>query len=99
MVTLSNRHMIQIDSVHLGASSLREWITLLLCIWDLTERLKRRGNINAILLKLVSGIYSHKPDKLFECYEGKDKALKRSWLHLNNTCERVQVLLPPSLGR
>lgn len=52
---------------------------------------EKYGDSEANPLELVQGIYWHKADKLFEacdCKSGK-KSIK---------CDRVQVLLPPSLG-
>lgn len=52
---------------------------------------EKYGDSEANPLELVQGIYWHKADKLFEACDCKSgqKSIK---------CDRVQVLLPPSLG-
>jgi hypothetical protein len=87
----SNRLCVSWSVVPIG----KDYLTA--CISDLLEILKQKGDINTIPIKLASGIYWYKADKLFESCECKDKVLKRSWFYLNNTCDQVQVLLPPSI--
>ncbi|KAH6677360.1 hypothetical protein B0J14DRAFT_636069 [Halenospora varia] len=57
----------------------------------LKEISRKYGNFGFDSLELANGIYWHKPDKLFESCQCKPISKK-------GICDRVQVLLPPSLG-
>ena len=69
------------------------------CTSDLANILAWKGDVDATPMKLASGIYWHKAHKLFEDCECKGEATKRRLFPQRKTCDRVQVLLPPSLGR
>jgi hypothetical protein len=60
---------------------------LVVCTSTLKEICKRHGNHSSKPMELANGIYWHKPDKLFEPCQCKSAS-----------CDRVQVLLPASLG-
>jgi hypothetical protein len=60
---------------------------LVACTSTLKELCRRCGNHNSNPMELANGIYWHKPDKLFESCNCNSKS-----------CDRVQVLLPASLG-
>ena len=60
---------------------------LVACTSTLKEICKRSGNQDGKHMELATGIYWHKPDKLFEDCDCR-----------NISCDRVQVLLPASLG-
>src|SRR6266536_4767958 len=64
---------------------------LVACTETLREICTRYGDCDADPMELAHGIYWHKPDKLFESCECKR-------MSLNGVCDRVQVLLPRSLG-
>ena len=61
-------------------------------ISTLDEICERSGNKVSDPLELAQGIYWHKGAKLFEPCSGCNK---NGW---SATCDRIQVLLPPSLG-
>lgn len=67
---------------------------LAISVSDLEEISKQRGDPDATPIRLVGDICWHKPDKLFESCHCNGKKLKRNFSGLNNTCDRVQVLLP-----
>ncbi|TVY57318.1 hypothetical protein LCER1_G003361 [Lachnellula cervina] len=60
---------------------------LVACIATLREISLKYGDCDSDPLELASGIYWHKPDKLFESCECKRTQMA-------GTCDRVQVLLP-----
>jgi hypothetical protein len=60
---------------------------LVACTSSLKEICRRYGNHDSNPMELANGIYWHKPDKLFESCKCNSKS-----------CDRVQVLLPASLG-
>jgi hypothetical protein len=64
---------------------------LVACTSTLRDICKRQGNHESRPMELASGIYWHKPDKLFEPCDGRESSF-------SGCCDRVQVLLPPSLG-
>ena len=64
---------------------------LVACTSTLAEICRKHGDLDSDPLQLASGIYWHKSDKLFESCECKREDWKVG-------CDRVQVLLPPSLG-
>jgi hypothetical protein len=70
-------------------------------ISDLAEILKKNGKALERSMKLINGIYWHKADKLFESCECEVPPSRKAWklVRSGTTCDRVQVLLPPSLGR
>ncbi|KAF2194583.1 hypothetical protein K469DRAFT_686592 [Zopfia rhizophila CBS 207.26] len=85
----------------------KHWITvpkgqdfLAAHVSDLREMMKRKGDVAATPMKLADGIYWHKAGKLFEPCECERQPLKRALgpLRWPTKCDRVQVLLPPSLG-
>jgi hypothetical protein len=62
------------------------------CTWLLREICDRGGNEDSNPLELFDGIYWHKGGNLFEpCADCHKRTL-------GSQCDRVQVLLPPSLG-
>jgi hypothetical protein len=65
---------------------------LAVCTTTLREICRKNGDTDSIPLELVKGIYWYKADKLFEpCGCKSDRS--------SDTCDRVQVLLPPfSMG-
>jgi hypothetical protein len=67
---------------------------LAVSVSDVEEISKRRGDPEAIPMRLVGDICWHKPDKLAEACHCKVKGLKRKFSGLNSSCDRVQVLLP-----
>lgn len=67
---------------------------LTVSVSDLEEISKNRGNPSASPMELVDDICWYQPDKLFESCNCKGTKLKRNFLGLHNTCDRVQVLLP-----
>ncbi|KUJ09813.1 uncharacterized protein LY89DRAFT_740880 [Mollisia scopiformis] len=77
----------------------REWQSvptgrdyLVACISTLSKICERQGDPDAIPMELAQGIFWHKAHMMFEsCKCGKSTQ--------DSTCDRVQVLLPPSLGR
>ncbi|RFU26150.1 hypothetical protein B7463_g10188, partial [Scytalidium lignicola] len=64
---------------------------LIACITKLKEICRRGGDADAVPLELSQGIYWHKAHLIFESCSCKDN-------HTGSVCDRVQVLLPPSLG-
>jgi hypothetical protein len=64
---------------------------LVACISTLEDICRQHGERDPDILQLANGIYWHKPYKLFESCECR----RGSW---KAGCERVQVLLPHSIG-
>jgi hypothetical protein len=67
---------------------------LTVCVSDLKQISKRRGDPDANPTRLVGNICWHKPDKLFESCQCKGNSLLRKFSPLNDYCDRAQVLLP-----
>jgi hypothetical protein len=64
---------------------------LVACISTLKDICRKHGDHDSKPMELANGIFWHKPDKLFESCECKITSLSKP-------CDRIQVLLPPSLG-
>ncbi|KAH8589300.1 hypothetical protein B0O99DRAFT_637318 [Bisporella sp. PMI_857] len=61
---------------------------LVACTSTLKEICRKYGDHESRPMELANGIFWHRPDRLFDACECK----------LLKSCDRVQVLLPPSLG-
>lgn len=67
---------------------------LAVCITDLLEIARRRGDPESSPIRLVDDICWHQPDKLFDACKCEAVPHKKRFFGRSKLCDRVQVLLP-----